>query len=74
MSERRHFVRAQRMTMINGMLAFVVLSVVLQLWLLTATMNAYLEGDMSVVFPALAVSAACFGLNVGLLLYLFRLS
>ena len=38
-------VRAQRMTIVNAMLAFVVLIVILQLWLLTATMNAYLGGD-----------------------------
>jgi len=70
---RRHFVRAQRMTMVNGMLAFVVLSVVLQLWLFTATVNAYLAGDTGVVFPAFGVSLLCFGLNAGLLRYLFRL-
>ena len=33
------------MTIVNAMLAFVVLIVILQLWLLTATMNAYLGGD-----------------------------
>lgn len=70
---RRHFVREQRMTMVNGMLAFVVLSVVLQLWLLTATVNTYLGGDETLILPALGVSAVCFALNVGLLRYLFRL-
>ena len=38
------------------MLAFVLIIVVLQLWLLTATMNAYLGGDDSVMWPAAAVS------------------
>lgn len=66
-------VRAQRMTIVNGMLAFVVLVVVLQLWLLTATMNAYLGGDASIVLPAALASLGCLGLNAGLLWYLFRL-
>jgi multidrug resistance efflux pump len=66
-------VRAQRMTIVNAMLAFVVLIVILQLWLLTATMNAYLAGDTSTVVPAALGSLACLGLNVGLLWYLFGL-
>jgi hypothetical protein len=67
-------VRAQRMTIVNAMLAFVVLIVILQLWLLTATMNAYLGGDSSIVVPAALASLACLGLNTGLLWYLFRLN
>ena len=38
MSRPSRFVRAQRMTIVNGILGFVVILVVLQLWLLTATM------------------------------------
>ena len=70
---RSHFARAQRMTIVNGVLVFVVLIVVLQLWLLTATMNAYLGGDAGVVVPAALASLACLGLNAGLLWYLYRL-
>ncbi len=33
--------------------------VILQLWLLTATMNAYLGGDASVIWPAAGASLAC---------------
>jgi hypothetical protein len=73
MSDRHHFARSQRMTIVNGMLAFVIVVFVLQVWLLTATMNAYLGGDTSVVLPAAAVSLACFVLNAGLLWYLDRL-
>ena len=65
--------RAQRMTIVNAMLALVVMIVVLQLWLLTATMNAYLGGDTATVVPAAVASLACLGLNVGLLVYLARL-
>lgn len=73
MAESRPFTRQQRTTVIHGMLAFVTMLVVLQLWLLTATMNAYLGGDESVIWPAAAASAFCLLLNVGLLRYLYHL-
>ena len=73
MSVNRPFTRAQRATIVNGMLAFVVMLVVLQLWLLTATMNAYLGGDQSVIWPAAGASLACLLLNAGLLRYLYRI-
>jgi hypothetical protein len=72
MNERRPS-HAGRLTIINAMLLFVVLIVILQLWLLTASVNAYLGGDASVTRPAALVSLVCFGLNLGLLRYLNRL-
>lgn len=65
--------RSQRRTIVTGILCLVLSIVVLQLWLLMATMNAYLGGDESVLFPAALVSIACLGLNAGLLRYLFKL-
>ena len=70
MATQRHFTRAQRTTILNGVVCFVLVLVVLQLWLLTATMNAFLGGDASIVWPALAASVVCLLLNVGLLRYL----
>lgn len=67
------FTRSQRMIIINGILSIVVLIVILQLWLLTATMNAYLGGDTSVLLPAALASLVCLLLNAGLLWYLYRL-
>ena len=72
MKKQTRFARAQRTTVVNGILVFVVLIVVLQLWLLTATTNAYLGGDTGVAIPAALVSLACLGLNLGLLRYLYR--
>jgi hypothetical protein len=69
-SAKRPFSRDQRTTIVYGMLVFVLILLMLQLWLLTATMNAWLGGDDSVVWPAAAASAACFALNLGLLKYL----
>jgi hypothetical protein len=73
MPVRRPFTRQQRTTIVQSMLVFVLMLVVLQLWLLTATMNAYLGGDESVVWPAAGASMACLLLNGGLLRYLYQL-
>lgn len=73
MNVKRPFTREQRTTIIYGMLAFVLILVVLQLWLLTATMNAYLGGDDAVIWPAVIGSLFCLLLNVGLLRYLYRM-
>jgi uncharacterized protein DUF6755 len=51
----------------------VLMLVILQLWLLTATMNAYLGGDRSVIWPAAIASLVCLVLNVGLLRYLYQM-
>ena len=72
-SQKRPFSRDQRTTIVYGMLVFVLIVVVLQLWLLTATVNAWLGGDDAVVWPAAAVSAGGLLLNVGLLAFLGRI-
>ena len=72
-SAKRPFSRDQRTTIIDGMLVFVLIVVVLQLWLLTATMNAYLGGDASILVPAALASLVCLALNGGLLWYLYAL-
>jgi hypothetical protein len=72
-SLKRPFSRDQRTIIVSGMLVFALIIVILQLWLLTATMNAWLGGDDAVVWPAAAVSAGGLALNVGLLKYLGRL-
>jgi len=74
MAGRRPFTRDQRTTIIYGMIAFVLVLLVLQLWLLTATMNAFLGGDDAVVWPAAGASLLCLLLNLGLLRYLGRIT
>ena len=68
---KRPFTRDQRLAIIYGILAFILILVILQLWLLTATMNAYLGGDEGVIWPAAAASLICLALNAGLLRYLY---
>ena len=63
-SAKRPFTRDQRMTIINGMLVFVLIIVVLQLRLLTATMHAWLGGHDGLVCPGAIASAAALALNV----------
>ena len=65
------FARHQKTTILSGVLCFVMILVILQLWLLTATMNAYLGGDGTVIAPAAGASALCVLLNAGLLRYLY---
>jgi hypothetical protein len=65
--------REHRMPIIYGVLCIVLTLVILQLWLLTATMEAYLGGDTAVVWPAAAASLVCFLLSAGLLLFLHRM-
>ena len=67
---KRSFTREQISTIGHGILSLVLFLIVLQLWLLTATLNAYLGGDMSVVWPAALASVVCFGCNLVLGRYL----
>jgi Family of unknown function (DUF6755) len=70
---KKPFTREQRMTIVYGILCVVLIIVMLQLWLLMATMNAYLGGDGAVIWPAALVSLICFLLNAGLLWYLYKM-
>ena len=67
------FSRGQRATIVSGILGIVLVIVIVQLWLLTATVNASLGGDTVIVLPAALVSLACLLLNLGLLWYLYAL-
>lgn len=70
---KRAFSRQQKTVIVFGILAIVVMIVVLQLWLLTATMNAFLAGQERVIIPAAIASIICFALNGGLLSYIYRM-
>lgn len=70
---KKHFTRAQKMVVVQGILCFVFILDILQLWLITATMNSYLGGDSGVPVPALIASMIFFALNLGLLKFLYRM-
>ncbi|MBX3414786.1 MAG: hypothetical protein KF708_19025 [Pirellulales bacterium] len=65
--------RGQRLSIVYAILILVLILVVMQLWLLTATMNAFLGGNHTIVWPAAVASTICLGLNAGLLRYLVLL-
>ncbi len=70
---KKYFTLEQKTTIVYGILCIVIVLVVLQLWLLTATMNAFLGGDTGVLWLALIASLICFLLNLGLLRYLYAM-
>ncbi len=62
-----------RTSIVYGILSIVMILVILQLWLLTATMNAFLGGDSAVIWPAAGASLVCLLLNLGLLWNLYAM-
>jgi hypothetical protein len=70
---QRTLAPGQRATIVAGILTLVLILVVVQLWLLTATMNAHLAGDTGVLIPAGLASLACFLMSLGLLRYVYLL-
>lgn len=70
----RPMTREQMTTILQGILCLVLFVVLLQVWLLTATLNAWMGGDDSVLWPAAAASAVCAAMNFVLLRYLNRLA
>ncbi len=73
MSQQDHFSRPQRTAVVYGMISFILVLVICQIWLITATVHAFLGGDNTVVWPAGIASLFCLGLNAGLLRYLHKL-
>ncbi len=64
--------RRQGTTLFAAMLAFVGAAVVLQLWLLTLSVEALLSGSYKTLIPAAAGSTVLLVINAGLLRYVFR--
>ena len=65
-------VRRQGTTLFAAVLALVATAVVLQLWLLTVSMQALLGGEYRTLIPAAAGSTALLAVNVGLLRYVLH--
>ena len=67
------FSHGQRTTIVIAILCIVITIVVMQLWLFTATMDAFLRRDEIVLVPAALASFVCLALNVGLFMHLRKL-
>lgn len=64
--------RTQGTTLFSAILVLVTTTVVLQLWLLTFSMEALLRGHFSDLIPAAIASTVLLAVNAGLLRYVFR--
>jgi len=65
---------AQRrgLTAIDGAIALIAVLLIVQMWLLSATLNQYLAGDRGVAVPAAIASGILFLACVGLYLFIER--
>jgi hypothetical protein len=62
----------QGTVLFTGILFLVATTVVIQLWLLTVSMEALLSGAVRILAPAAAASTVLLCVNAGLLRYVFR--
>ena len=64
--------REQGTVLFTGILFLVATTVVIQLWLLTVSMEALLNGTVLTLIPAASASTVLLCVNAGLLRYVFR--
>jgi predicted Co/Zn/Cd cation transporter (cation efflux family) len=60
------------LTAIDGALALIVILLIVQMWLLTATLESYLAGHHEVALPSAIVSGVMFVICAGLYLFVRR--
>ena len=65
--------RNRGLTAINGAMALIVILLIVQIWLLSATLDAYLAGHRDVALPGVIVSGLLFAACAGLYLFVHRL-
>lgn len=65
-------IRSQGTTLFTAILIFVAATVVVQLWLLTVSMEALLARESSILIPSAIGSTVLLFINAGLLRYVFR--
>ena len=66
-------VRKQSLTAIDGALALIALLLIVQLWLLTVTLELFLTGHREAVLPAALISGALFFCCGMLYLFIHRI-
>jgi len=60
------------LTAIDGALALIVIILIVQMWLLTATLESFLAGRVSAALPAALVSLALFAATAALAAFIAR--
>lgn len=57
----RDEIRRRRRTVIDAAVVFIVLILMVQMWLLTATLESFLAGHTEAALPGFIISAVLFG-------------
>ena len=65
--------RGHGMTAIDGAIALIAILLVVQMWLLTATLEAYLAGHSEPIIPAAVISGIILAACMGLFLFIHRI-
>ena len=73
MPEQSKPTQTRGLTAIDGALALIALLLIVQMWLLTATLESYLAGHHDVVLPAAIISGVIFLVCVGLYFFVRRI-
>ena len=61
------------LTAMDGAMALIVILLIVQIWLLSATLESFLAGDRAAALPGAIVSAALFLTCFGLYLFVERI-
>lgn len=69
----KHDSRRQYMVAIDGSLALTAILLIVQMWLLTASLEAYLSGHRESALPGAIFSGLLFAGNAGLYLFVRKL-
>ncbi len=64
--------RSRALTAIDGALALVAVLLVIQMWLLTATLESFLAGHHEAAIPGAIVSGLLFAASFGLYTFVLR--
>ena len=72
MAEQPSPTRKHGLTAIDGALALIVLLLIVQMWLLTATLESFLAGHHEVALPAAIISGLLFLICGGLYCFVSR--
>ena len=62
----------QGITLMTAICAFIAVMLIIQIWLVSAALEALLSNDRGVLLPAALASLALFAINGGLLLHAVR--
>jgi hypothetical protein len=63
--------RRQGLTLLTALCVLIGVLIIIQLWLVSAALDALLSGETGVLIPSVLVSAAIFSANASLLWYVF---